>query len=79
MNTIKKWLGIVWILLGPIAIFYLIKTAATEIAKDPGTNTIIQWSVFVIIFIPIAIGIMIFGYYALTGEYDRLPENSTEI
>jgi hypothetical protein len=79
MNTIKKWLGVVWILLGPIAIFYLIKTAAAEIAKDPGTNTIIQWSVFVIIFIPIAIGIMIFGYYALTGEYDRLPENSTEI
>jgi hypothetical protein len=79
MNTIKKWLGIVWILLGPIAIFYLIKTAAAEIAKDPGVNTIIQWSVFVIIFIPIAIGMMIFGYYALKGEYDRLPESSNEI
>lgn len=79
MNTIKKWLGIIWILLGPIAIFYLIKTAAAEIAKDPGTNTIIQWSVFVIIFIPIAIGIMIFGYYALKGEYDHLPESSNEI
>lgn len=79
MNTLKKWLGMIWILLGPIAIFYLIKTAAAEIAKNPGTNTIIQWSVFVIIFIPIAIGIMIFGYYALKGEYDHLPKSSEEI
>jgi hypothetical protein len=79
MNTIKKWLGIVWILLGPVAIYYLIKTASAEIAKDGSPNTIIQWSVFVIIFIPIAIGMVIFGYYALKGEYDHLPENSEEI
>jgi hypothetical protein len=35
MNAIKKWLGIVWMLLGPVAIYYLIKTAAAEIAKKP--------------------------------------------
>jgi hypothetical protein len=79
MNQIKKWLGIVWMLLGPIAIFYLIKTAAGEIAKDPGTNTLVQWFVFVIIFIPIAIGMVIFGYYAFKGEYDHLPESSKEL
>ncbi|MFL5746293.1 MAG: DUF6814 family protein [Niastella sp.] len=79
MNQLKKWLGIVWMLLGPVAIYYLIKTAAAEISKNPVTNTIIQWAVFVIIFIPIAIGLIIFGYYAFKGEYDRLPENSTEI
>ncbi|AEW02884.1 hypothetical protein A4D02_02535 [Niastella koreensis] len=79
MNQLKKWLGIVWMLLGPVAIYYLIKTAAAEIAKTPGINTIIQWAVFVIIFIPIAIGLVIFGYYALKGEYDHLPENSNEI
>jgi hypothetical protein len=33
----------------------------------------------VVIFIPIAIGLMIFGYYALRGEYTRLPESSKEI
>ena len=79
MNQLKKWLGIVWILLSPLTIFYLIKTAAAEIDKDPGTNTIIQWAVFVVIFIPIAIGMVIFGYYAIKGEYDHLPENSKEI
>ena len=79
MNQLKKWLGIVWMVLGPVAIYYLIKTAAAEIAKSPVANTIIQWAVFVIIFIPIAIGLIIFGYYAFKGEYDHLPESSKEI
>jgi hypothetical protein len=46
MNALKKWLGIVWILLGPVAIYYLIKTAAAEIAKKPVIDTKIQWAVF---------------------------------
>jgi len=79
MNAIKKYAGIIWILLGPVAIYYLIKTAAEEITKKPVIDTKIQWIVFVVIFIPIAIGLMIFGYYALKGEYDRLPESSAEV
>jgi hypothetical protein len=79
MNSIKKFAGILWILLGPAAIFYLIKTAAEEIAKKPVIDTKIQWIVFVVIFIPIAIGLMIFGWYALKDEYDHLPESSKEI
>jgi hypothetical protein len=79
MNALKKYLGIVWILLGPVSIYYLIKTAASEIAKKPVIDTKIQWGVFVVIFIPIAIGMMIFGYYALKGEYDHLPKSSAEI
>lgn len=79
MNQLKRWLGIVWILLGPVTIYYLIKTAADEIAKKPVLDTKIQWAVFIVVFIPIAIGMVIFGYYAFKGEYDRLPENSKEI
>lgn len=79
MNELKKYAGIVWILLGPVAIYYLIRTASEEIAKKPVLDTKIQWVVFVVIFIPIAIGIMIFGYYALKGEYKHLPESSAEI
>lgn len=79
MNAVKKWMGIVWILLGPVAIYYMIKTAAAEITKKPVIDTKIQWAVFIIVFIPIAIGMIIFGYYALKGEYDHLPESSKEI
>jgi len=79
MNTIKKIAGILWIIAGPLAIYYLVKTAASEITKKPVIDTKIQWGVFIIIFIPIAIGIMIFGYYALKGEYAKLPESSKDI
>ena len=79
MNTIKRYLGVIWILLGPVAIYYLVKTAASEIAKKPVIDTKIQWAVFVIVFLPIALGMIIFGYYALKGEYDHLPENSQEL
>ena len=79
MNALKKWLGIIWILLGPIAVYYLVKTAASEIAKKPHIDTKIQWVVFVVVFIPIAIGMIVFGYYALKGEYEHLPESSEEL
>ena len=79
MNKIKKYAGILWIVTGPLAIYYLIKTAAAEIAKKPVIDTKVQWTVFVIIFIPIALGMMIFGWYALTNQYDHLPESSAEI
>jgi hypothetical protein len=70
MNLLKKALGFVWIALGPLILFYLIKTGAAEMAKKPGIDTKIQWGVFIVIFIPIAVGIVLFGYYALKGEYD---------
>ena len=79
MNTLKKIAGIIWIILGPLAIYYLIKTAAVEIAKKPVIDTKIQWIVFVVIFIPIAVGLMIFGWYALKGEYEHLPETSADV
>ena len=79
MNYVKRILGIIWILLAPLAIYYLVKTASQEIAKKPAIETKIQWIVFIIVFIPIAIGLIIFGYYAMKGEYDHLPESSAEI
>ncbi|HJV20232.1 MAG TPA: hypothetical protein VJ552_10180 [Sediminibacterium sp.] len=71
MNQLKKWAGIVWILLGPVAIYYLIKTALHQTAEHPSLDTSIQWGVFVVVFIPIAIGLMIFGYYAWKDEYKK--------
>ena len=79
MNAVKKYLGILWIIIGPVAIFYLIKTAAAEISKKPTTDVKIQWGVFVVVFIPIALGLVLFGVYALKNEYAHLPKSSEEI
>ena len=79
MNTLKRIAGILWIIAGPFAIYYLVRTAIDEINKKPVIDTKIQWAVFVIVFIPIAIGIIIFGFYAIKGEYDHLPDSSADI
>jgi len=77
MNTIKRILGIVWIILGPLVLFYLVKTAAAEIAKKPVLDTWIEWGIFIVVFIPIAIGLVLFGYYALKGEYENITDSPT--
>lgn len=79
MNSIKRFAGIIWIILAPVVMYFLGQTALSEIEKNPLIDTKIQWGVFIVVFIPIAIGMMIFGYYALKGEYDHLPVSSDEI
>ena len=79
MNALKRITGILWIAAGPLAIYYLVRTAINEINKKPVIDTKIQWAVFVIVFLPIAIGIIIFGFYAIKGEYDQLPGSSADI
>jgi uncharacterized membrane protein YhaH (DUF805 family) len=50
--------------------------AASEAAK---ANTILQWVIILLIFLPITIGFFIFGKYAAQNEYGDMPESSKEI
>ena len=81
MNTIKKYLGIIWLLLSPVVIYFLISGAISNIdpAGKKDINNPVIWIIIIAIFTPIAIGLMIFGWYAFKGEYDRLPEDSGEL
>ena len=81
MNSIKKILGIVWLLLAPVVIYFLVRGAITHIdpAGKKDINNPVIWVIIILIFTPIAIGLMIFGWYAIRGEYDHLPEKSTEL
>jgi CHASE3 domain sensor protein len=79
----KRILGLVWIVLGPSAMIFMAWQAYDKISKAEAgvaqTNTALQWGIILLIFIPIAIGLVIFGRYSLAGEYDKLPESSEEI
>lgn len=81
MNALKKYLGIIWLILAPIVIYFLVSSAITHIDPDgkKDINNPLIWIIIITIFTPIAIGLMIFGWYALKGEYDQLPESSNEI
>lgn len=80
MNAIKKILGLIWMALGPVAIVFLASQAYEKTMLAPAgaerSNTALQWGIILFIFIPICAGLVIFGYYALKGEYDRLPADS---
>ena len=80
MNTVKKFLGIIWLLLAPAVIYFLVSGAIANIdsAGKKDINNPIIWVIIIAIFTPIAIGLMIFGWYALKGEYGHLPESSKD-
>jgi ABC-type maltose transport system permease subunit len=83
MNKMKKALGIVWMLLAPVSIIFLLLQAIEKVGLAAEgadkTNTALQWGIILFIFIPISAGLVIFGYYAMKGEYDHLPEDNDEL
>lgn len=79
MNAVKKVLGIIWMVIAVLSYGILLKTALTQISVKQTTDTLVQWSIFVVIFFPIAIGFLIFGWLAFKGAYDRLPNSSDEM
>ena len=82
MNTIKKLLGYVWMLLAPSLICFLLYqavqkiSAASELHK---ANVTLQWVIILLVFSPICVGFFIFGKYASEHEYDHLPASSDEL
>ncbi|HTH32321.1 MAG TPA: hypothetical protein VL946_13310 [Lacibacter sp.] len=81
MNKLKRYAGVVWMIAGPL-IFVLLVIAAWYNIDSTGKKDInnpVPWVIIIGIFLPIVIGLVIFGWYALKGEYDHLPEDSTEV
>lgn len=71
MHTLKKYLGLVWMALGPVTLVALIITAFRNITAGGSAdiNQPIPWIIIISIFTPIAIGLTIFGWYAWKEEY----------
>lgn len=70
MNTIKKYLGIVWIMMGIISLILLIREAIIRISANPTQSVYLPWMIITIIFIPIVFGFVLFGWYAFKKEYN---------
>jgi len=81
MNNFKRILGMVWMLLGPAVIYILVSGAISNIdpAGKKDINNPVIWIIIIAIFTPIAIGLMIFGWYAFKGEYDQIPSSSRDL
>ena len=73
MKQLKRYAGILWMLIGPAVFILLIISAIRNIsAKAEGDiSNPIPWLIIIVIFLPVAIGLTIFGWYCWKGEYDR--------
>lgn len=74
MNSIRKLLGYVWTVLGPATIILMIFRAFQELATvkpEKVQETTMFWIITILIFVPIAFGLTIFGLYAIKGEYNQ--------
>jgi hypothetical protein len=76
MNAIKQWLGIVWMLLAPLAVCLLVYAAYKNInsAVKGDISNPVPWIIVIAIFTPIAIGMFLFGWYSWKGEYHHTGE-----
>ncbi|MGH2565583.1 MAG: DUF6814 family protein, partial [Ginsengibacter sp.] len=72
INQIKKWLGIVWMLLGLLAVWYgIFKIGVPKIMSGKQEDIVFGIIIMFIITPVSAIGLFFFGKYALQGEYDE--------
>ncbi|MFC6268106.1 DUF6814 family protein [Frigoriflavimonas asaccharolytica] len=70
MDTIKKILGIVWILMALFAGYYLLQEQSIPKFKTGKTEDLIPAIIYTFILLPIIVGgLGIFGWYSLKGEY----------
>lgn len=71
MNYLKRSLGILWILLGAsLVVYFPYKTYSVLTSSSATSEDYVFWIVVTGIFIPVILGLLLFGYYAVQGEYD---------
>jgi MFS family permease len=71
LNGLKSLLGIVWIILGISTGLYLVYFQALPL-WEKGGNDLVPAIIYTFILAPfISIGMSLFGYFALTGEFDQ--------
>lgn len=71
MKNIKKILGIVWMLLALLTAYFCIIDFGFPKLRTGSQEDLVFGIIIVFILTPIiTIGLGLFGYYALTGEYD---------
>lgn len=72
MNQIKRYLGIIWIILALVAGYYLVVSQAIPQFQSDNPEDLVPAIVYTFVLMPIISGgLLVFGWYALTGEYDN--------
>ncbi|TBX65555.1 hypothetical protein EZL74_11800 [Flavobacterium silvisoli] len=71
MNTVKKYLGFVWILLAAAVAYYSIGIFGGKLTSGKQDDLVFGIIVFFILLPLIVTGLLLFGYYCITDEYEE--------
>ena len=72
MNTIKKYLGILWIALGLVVAYFGLTVLGIPKLLSGKQEDLVFGIIICFILLPVvAGGLFIFGKYSLQGEYDE--------
>lgn len=73
MSLIRKILGLVWAVMGIGVIPLAFMQAIHELGTKPSEENWIFWSIVIVVLMPIiAFSLIMFGVFALKGEYDTM-------
>lgn len=72
MDKLRRILGFIWILLGLAGGYYLVVNQAIPKFNSTKSEDLIPAIIYAFVLTPIIVGgLLIFGKYALSGEYDQ--------
>lgn len=71
MNIIKKYLGILWLLLAAAIAYYSIGIFGAKLVSPKQEDLVFGIIIFFILLPLIVTGLALFGYYCITDEYDE--------
>lgn len=69
MASLKKYLGVVWILLGVYVGYDRLRDSLTKIGSNQLEDRVFGWVILCVLAPIVVIGLILFGKYALDGEY----------
>ncbi len=71
MKALKKYMGIVWIILGLAVAYNRTMDSLVKISSENLEDRVFGWVVLLVLTPIIVGGLLTFGRYALAGEYDE--------
>lgn len=76
MNLIKRYLGLVWLLIGAVVCYYGVTVFGYPKLISGDQEDLVFGLIICFILLPIIVGgLFIFGWYAWQGEYDSPGRN----
>lgn len=75
MGIIKRIVGVLCMILAPTAAWLLTNEGIKKIAsasEADKTSATTQWLILIVIFLPVMAGLLLFGWYAVKGEFEDI-------